>query len=133
MAIVQKLFETAVKISRYDQKAWDKLYFGIRQDIKQGIKHGLSGGAAAGTFIDEDGTGVNGGQILQPQTYKPDKTRRGTSTSFARQRFTSYKYRQSRRQSCSCKSRGSSYRFKSQRFLRNRRSRGFRNKYNGYR
>ncbi len=63
-------------MSRMDKRAWDKLYFGIRRDINLGIRHGLTGGSIVGTFIDEDGTGTNGGQIQKPSSSKFKKTRR---------------------------------------------------------
>ncbi len=54
MVIVRKLVETAIKVSRMDKRAWDKLYFGIRTDIKLGIKHGFGAGSILGTFINDE-------------------------------------------------------------------------------
>ncbi len=44
----------AIKLSKYDKRAWDKLYFGIRKDIKLGIKHGFGAGSILGTFINDE-------------------------------------------------------------------------------
>ncbi len=84
--VLRKLVETAVKISKYDKKAWDKLYFGIREDIKLGVRHGLGGGSVVGTFINEGVEGPNAGTIPFKnvhETYKPNKTRSGRSNKYS--------------------------------------------------
>ncbi len=88
---------------KLDKTAWDKLYFGIREDIKLGIRHGLGGGSIVGTFIDEDGTGVDGGQVQKGHEYAPyqqDKTRGGYSASTSGKR--PFKFQNSSNKRCTC-------------------------------
>ncbi len=35
--VIRKLVEAGIRASRLDKQAWDKMYFGIRSDIKLGI------------------------------------------------------------------------------------------------
>ena len=53
MMVVRKILDTAVQLSRLDKRGWDKLYFGIRRDIKLGIKHGFGAGSILGDFLND--------------------------------------------------------------------------------
>ncbi len=54
MMVLRKIVDTGVKLARLDKRGWDKLYFGIRQDIKLGIKHGFGAGSIIGDFLSND-------------------------------------------------------------------------------
>ncbi len=100
MPIIGKAVSAAYKLSKYDSKAWDKLYFGIRSDIKQGIRTGFGVGGAIGSFIndesnpfDEDGKIPN----ASSNSYKKGNSRQYSSRGRRR-----YKYN---RNSCNCRKR----------------------------
>ncbi len=72
MPIVTKAFSAAQKIQKMDKLAWDKLYFGIRQDIKLGIKHGFGAGSLIGDFLSgESPFDESGSQIPFKKTNYP--------------------------------------------------------------
>ncbi len=52
--VLKKIFDTAVKLSKYDDKAWDALYFGIRKDIAKGIRTGGGLGTVIGEFFRDE-------------------------------------------------------------------------------
>ncbi len=81
MVIVRKAVETAVKLSKYDKLAWDKLYFGIRKDIKLGIKHGFGAGSILGDFI------FNQDNPLDNATIFPGNGHAASSKDKTRSRF----------------------------------------------
>ncbi len=84
--VLRKLVETAAKIASYDRQAWDKLYFGIRQDISKGIRTGGGLGTVIGNLINESVEGPNAGTIPFKnvhETYKPNKTRSGRSNKYS--------------------------------------------------
>ncbi len=91
VSLIAQVISKGLKL---DTKAWDKLYFGIRQDIKLGIRHGLAGGSVAGTFIEEDLDGSGSGTIQTiNETGQPDKTRFRRSASSSRKYFTPRRFR----------------------------------------
>jgi len=63
--VIRKLVDTAIKLSRYDSKAWDALYFGVRSDIKQGIRTGFGLGTVLGSFIDDMSSPYDTGSIQE--------------------------------------------------------------------
>ncbi len=110
LVLISQVISKGLKL---DTKAWDKLYFGIRQDIKQGIRHGLAGGSVAGTFIEEDGTGSDSGQIPSgdaPTSRGKYKAYSGVSDSRSSKSHYRTKFGKRRGQSCSCKYKRSRYR-----------------------
>ncbi len=110
--VISKAIQFGFKASRFDKKAWDALYFGIRRDIKLGIKHGFGLGSFVGTFIDEDGTGVDGG-IQKNVGFTSDKsykTRSRFSDRFTGKRKSAYCRSKIGRSDKSCRHRRSRYR-----------------------
>ncbi len=104
-----------------DKTAWDKFYFGIRNDIKLGIKHGLGAGAIIGDFLN-NGADPQYGSI--PQTTggtKPYQARGGYSTGTSGKYSASNKYHYNSRQSCSRYHKSMRNRKCGPRFLRYRR------------
>jgi len=98
MMVVRKLVEAAVKLSKYDKRAWDKLYFGIRKDIKLGIKHGFGAGSALGTFInDESNPFLEDAPTLFTPKSKTNKFKKGNNRQYSSGRYGRHnKY-------CSCR------------------------------
>ncbi len=91
--VIRKLVDAGIKASRMDKRAWDKLYFGIRKDIKLGIKHGFGAGSILGNFIEDGSTPFDENGI-------PEKPRYGPKTYQQRQKY--YRRRVSR---CRCRKR----------------------------
>ncbi len=71
MPLIGQAVKAGVKLSKFDKRAWDSLYFGIRRDIKLGIKHGFGIGTTIGSFLSDgtnpfdDGTNVPSGKYNQ--------------------------------------------------------------------
>jgi len=88
MVVLKKALDVAFKLSKYDKRAWDKLYFGIRNDIKLGIKHGFGAGSIIGNFIGEETTEEGGGSVSQQgngfKASSSYKTRSGRGRSYNR-------------------------------------------------
>ncbi len=97
--VLRKLVDTAVQLSRLDKKGWDKLYFGIRRDIKLGIKHGFGGGSIVGSFIEDDGGGTDEDGKIQQQT--PSGKFNKTHSGYPRWPYRQYSGR--RRVNCRCR------------------------------
>ncbi len=51
--VLNKIIQGGVALSKLDKKGWDKLYFGIRADIKLGIKHGFGAGSIIGDLLND--------------------------------------------------------------------------------
>jgi len=87
--VAKKIFETAVKLSKYDKKAWDSLYFGIRKDISEGIYTGFGLGTVIGGLI-EDWQGSGNDASLPPDVQTPyrfnQKGRRRFGSSYSKYR-----------------------------------------------
>ncbi len=66
--VLQKFIQIGTKLAKYDAKAWDKLYFGIRKDIKLGIRTGGAIGGAIGSLLDDETTFLDDG-ISSPNEY----------------------------------------------------------------
>ncbi len=72
--IVSEGIKIGAKLSKYDDKAWKALYFGVRKDISLGIKHGAGLGSVIGTFINDDSSPFDGGTIPQQRSsFKTNK------------------------------------------------------------
>ncbi len=103
MPLISQAVKAGTKLAKMDKSSWDKLYFGIRNDIKQGIRTGFGIGQVAGIFIDDEDEPSGDGSFRsyeassKPQTYSRQA---GRSTR---------KYRNTRR-SCNCKRRSSTRR-----------------------
>ncbi len=95
MPIISQAVKAGIKLSKMDKRAWDKLYFGIRQDIKLGIKHGFGAGSIIGTFIDDASNPfIEDAQVPVsrnvPKTYKQRKGNRRFRYSSGRRRGNKY-------------------------------------------
>ncbi len=94
--VISRVLPTVVKLAKYDQKAWNKLYWGIRHDVSQGIRHGLFGGGIIGNLIDDNPLDESDGQIPQKPSSSKYRKARGRQTG-------RYRYRhQRKRRACSC-------------------------------
>ncbi len=117
------------RYSKWDDKIWKSAYPVPSYGARAGVKHGLAVGTAAGGLIMEDSIDSPNGQILQPQTYQPNKTRK----RFTNSRSGKYANRAGNRTRCRCsnnrKSGRGTNRMQNKRVFRNYRSRRFR-KYN---
>ncbi len=118
---ISRLGPVIVAAAKWESKNWDKLYFGIRQDIKHGIRHGSAIGGALGTFINEDGQQTGNGPTLGTPSYKSYKTRGGYTIQQRSKCKCPNKFHSYSRRSRSRFSKAGRGRFKSKRFLRNRR------------
>ncbi len=91
MPIIGKIVNTGVALARLDKRGWDKLYFGIRKDIKLGIKHGFGAGSIIGEFI-------NSGSIFSGDASIPFQSPSGSFPK-ARGGQAKFRYRRYRRKS----------------------------------
>ncbi len=100
MVIARQIAQAAIRVSKMDKRGWDKLYFGIRNDIKQGIRHGSAIGGVIGSFITGDTDTTGGGSIPKIRSkFKANKFRQEYRRRNIPRRYSRNSYN---RKPCGC-------------------------------